>query len=244
MKQENWLFSKCNWNILKLLPAWASTFELEVYLSALSPSFSPTTASVLLVKPTSNYEWHHKYLRKRCDLYYQKERVTSRFDISIGKSFWKRQIHFFFFKSWQEILQNEKGDHKWDALYIEVLSLWHHNQVVSTVSATVGRLSRKEHFAHQMSNFSDGNVMCGLGQKKVHYHISQGFLYSCVFIFVFRDRIVLGLLSSPKIFTDREIEISLKELLFLAGVSFLILLLFFFPLPFRLRRICIYHWFC
>lgn len=98
MKQENWLFSKYNWNILKLLPAWASTFELEVYLSALSPSFSPTTASVLLVKPTSNYEWHHKYLRKRCDLYYQKERVTSRFDISIGKSFWKRQIHYFFLR--------------------------------------------------------------------------------------------------------------------------------------------------
>lgn len=163
----------------------------------------------------------------------------------LANLFERGKFIFFFFKSWQEILQNEKGDHKWDALYIEVLSLWHHNQVVSTVSATVGRLSRKEHFAHQMSNFSDGNVMCGLGQKKVHYHISQGFLYSCVFIFVFRDRIVLGLLSSPKIFTDREIEISLKELLFLAGVSFLILLLFFFfPLPFRLRRICIYHWFC
>lgn len=29
----------------------------------------------------------------------------------------------FFFKSWQQILQNEKGDHKWDALHIEVLSL-------------------------------------------------------------------------------------------------------------------------
>lgn len=176
MKQENWLFSKCNWNILKLLPAWASTFELEVYLSALSPSFSPTTASVLLVKPTSNYEWHHKYLRKRCDLYYQKERVTSRFDISRGK-------FIIFFKSWQQILQNEKGDHKWDALYIEVLSLWHHNQVVSTVSATVGRLSRKEHFAHQMSNFSDGNVMCGLGQKKSTLpHFSGIFILLCFYI--------------------------------------------------------------
>lgn len=66
--------------------SWASTSELAVYLSALSPPFSPTTASVLLVKPTSNYEWHHKYFRKRCDLYYQRERVTSRFDMSIGKS--------------------------------------------------------------------------------------------------------------------------------------------------------------
>lgn len=65
---------------------WASTFELAVYLSAFSPPFSPITASVLLVKPTSNYEWHHKHLRKRCDLYYQRKRVTSRFDISIDKS--------------------------------------------------------------------------------------------------------------------------------------------------------------
>lgn len=41
----------------------------------------------------------------------------------LANLFERGKFIFFFFKSWQEILQNEKGDHKWDALYIEVLSL-------------------------------------------------------------------------------------------------------------------------
>lgn len=90
-------------------------------------------------------------------------------------------LFIYFFKIWQEILQNERGDHKLDALY-KVLLLWHPNPLVSTVCATFGRLSRKEHFAHQMSNFSDGSVKYGFGKKGTTPFWGIFIFFLCIFI--------------------------------------------------------------